>query len=156
MSNIEQYGLYRGKGKHYEEIIYASALIYGLVHQRISDYLKAYDLTVGKLNILIAVQHHGGDQGVSQVELSKHLIVTPSNMTKMIDKLEKDGFLTRSALDGDRRVNMIQATTKAKNILNDLWPGFQAAMKENVKGLSSAKQAQLAELLLEWFGELKA
>ncbi|NCU32975.1 MAG: MarR family transcriptional regulator, partial [Candidatus Moranbacteria bacterium] len=97
MGNIEQYGLYRGKGKHYEEIIYASALIYGLVHQRISDYLKEYDLTVGKLNILIAVKHHGGEQGLSQVELSKHLIVTPSNMTKMIDKLEKDGFLTRSA-----------------------------------------------------------
>ena len=154
MTDLKQYGIYTGQGKTHEEIIYTTALIYNLANTKISNYLKNYDMSLGKLNILIAIKHHGGVDGLPQVKLSKHLILSPSNMTKMIDILEEEGFVTRSALDGDKRVNIVRITKKAHDVLDSLWDGFQNTMKELVGGLNDTKQKQLSGLLIEWFGEL--
>jgi DNA-binding MarR family transcriptional regulator len=155
MKKLKQFGVYTGQTKYHEEIIYSMALIYGLVHQQISHYLQDYQLTLGKLNILIAIKHHGGEEGLRQVELSKHLIVTPSNMTKMIDKMEQEKLVVRFGLEGDRRVNMVKITTSANRLLDSLWPGFQQTMKQAVSGIPESKQVQLAGLLTEWFETLE-
>src|SRR3989338_2671260 len=97
MANLETFGVIKGAGRWHEEIIYSLALLYNIVSSAVEHYLKAHDLTIGKLNILIAIKHHGGDKGIRQVQISNHLIVTPSNMTKMLDKLEKDKLVARSA-----------------------------------------------------------
>lgn len=151
MTDIRAYGVLKGEGKYHEEILYSLALLYNTINADIADFLKTYGLSVGKLNILIAIQHHGGKNGIRQVEVSKHLIVTPSNMTKMIDKLESDGLVLRSALEGDRRVNMVKVTAKGKKLLDKIWPGYQAKLKQSIKGLSLNKQKQLASLLTSWF-----
>ncbi len=150
MGHLNKFGIPKGEGKYPQEIIYTTALVYNLASQRMSEYLNDYGLSLGKLNILVAVKHQGGPKGLPQVKLSEHLIVTPSNMTKMIDKLEKEGLVTRSSLAGDRRVNIIQITTKADKLLDQLWGGFQLKMDELVKTLSVSKQKQLAGLLSEW------
>jgi len=149
--SLAQYGIYREQGKEQEAIIYTTALLYNILNQRMTAYLKDYHLNPGKLNILVAIRHHGKKEGLRQVEISKHLILTPSNMTKMIDKLEKEGLVTRSALAGDRRVNIIQISDKAEKLLNSLWDGLQKVMKEMLEDLGSAKQKKLADSLTEWF-----
>ncbi|MBI5150573.1 MAG: MarR family transcriptional regulator [Candidatus Omnitrophica bacterium] len=154
MVNLSQYGIIRGEGRYYQEIVYTTALVYNLASQKIEEYLSGYNLTLGKLNILIALKYHGKEEGLSQVELSQHLILTPSNMTKMIDKLEKEGLVTRSAMVGDRRVNIVKVTAKAGKLLDNLWEGFQATMVDLVKKLEPAQQKQLAERLIEWSEKL--
>ena len=154
MANLSQYGIIKGEGRYHQEIVYTTALLYNLASQKIEEYLSGFNLTLGKLNILIAVKHQGKEEGLSQVELSQHLILTPSNMTKMIDKLEKEGLVTRSAMNGDRRVNIVKITTKASKLLDNLWDGFQATMMELVNKLEPGKQKQLAGLLIDWSEKL--
>jgi len=151
IKDLKRFGVYKGEGKYHEEIVYSLALLYNVINGEISGYLKPYDLSIGKLNILIAIKHHGGDHGIRQVEISEHLIVTPSNMTKMIDKLEGDGLVARSALEGDRRVNIVKITQKGTDLLDSIWEGYNAKLKESVSGLAQDKQKQLAALLTEWF-----
>lgn len=151
MTDIRTYGVPKGEGKYPEEIVYSIALLYNVVSSDISAYLKEYDLSIGKLNILIAIKRHGGSDGIRQVEVSQHLIVTPSNMTKMIDKLEADGLAERSALAGDRRVNMIKVTSKGSKLLDSIWDGYIGKIKQSVKGLKGGQQKQLASLLTDWF-----
>lgn len=154
MKNLEKFGIYKGEGRHHEEIMYTIALIYSLISTQLAQFLKDYNLTLGKLNILIALRHHGGEAGIRQVDVSKHLIVTPSNMTKMIDKLETEGLVTRSALEGDRRVNIVKVTPDACVILDRLWPEYTKRLKQAVSGLPEQKQQVLASLLTEWFETL--
>jgi len=155
MADLSTFGVSKGNDNYHEEIIYSIALLYNIVGGDIANYLKEYDLTIGKLNILIAIKHHGGEEGIRQVEVSKHLIVTPSNMTKMIDKLEADTLVTRSALEGDRRVNIVKITKKGSDLLDSLWEGYTEKLKNATKYLNAGKQKQLAELLTEWFEKIQ-
>ena len=155
MADLKTFGINKGEGKVHEEIVYSLALIYNMVDNRITNYLKDYDLTIGKLNILIAIKHQGGEKGIRQVQVSEHLIVTPSNMTKLIDKLEKEGLVTRSDLEGDRRVNIVKITKKGSNLLDSIWEGYNAQLKEQINCLSKDKQKQLAGLLTEWFERIQ-
>jgi DNA-binding MarR family transcriptional regulator len=152
MTDLSKFGVYKGEGRYHEEIVYSLALLYNVISTDITNYLKKYGLSIGKMNILIAIKHHGGNEGIRQVEVSQHLIVTPSNMTKMIDKLESGGLVARSALEGDRRVNIVKITKKGASLLDSVWEGYNDVLKQAIIGLNKDKQKQLASLLTEWFG----
>lgn len=155
MNSLKAFGVDKNKGRHYEEGIYSLALIYNIINNEISSYLQPFNLTPGKLNILMTIKHQGKDHGISQVEVSKHLIVTPSNMTKLIDKLEKEKLATRSALAGDRRVNIIRITARGSQLLNEVWPDYTAKLKTLYAVLDNEKQKMLSMLLLDWFERLR-
>ena len=151
MKELQKFGVNKGEGKYHEEAVYSLALLYNLISADVAGYLRQYGLTIGKLNVLIAIKHHGGEQGIPQVEVSKHLIVTPSNMTSLIDKLEKDGLVKRFPLEGDRRVNITRVTKKGVDLLGRLWPQYLKILQKQMEGLSKDKQKALAGLLVEWF-----
>ena len=153
--DFKTFGIDVGKGKHHEEAIYSIGLLYNLLSAQVESYLQQYHLTAGKLNVLVAIRHHGGDQGLSQVEISKHLIVSPANMTKLLDKLEHEGFVTRGAQEGDRRVKIIRITSKAEKLLDQLWPGYLKTLETLGAKLNQKDQKQLASLLTGWIGKLK-
>ena len=46
MSKLEKFGILEGRGKHFEEAIYSLALIYGICNNKMSAYLKKFNLTV--------------------------------------------------------------------------------------------------------------
>jgi len=152
MESLEMYGI--EKGKNNEEAIYSLALIYNIIHNEISTFLKKYNLTPGKFNILVAIKRRGGKKGIRQVEVSKHLIVTPSNMTKLIDKLEKDGLVARSALEGDRRVNITKITKKGSDLIDKAWVGYHQILVDLMNKLDQKDQKQLSSLLMQWLGAL--
>ncbi len=155
MVDLRTFGVAKGEGKYHEEIVYSIALLYNIISSDMTNFLKDYDLTIGKLNILIVIKNHGKEKGISQVDISNYLIVTAANMTKMIDKLEKDGLVERSALDGDRRVKIIRITKKGTNLLDLLWEGYNARIKESTKYLKKDQQKQLSGLLLEWLENIR-
>lgn len=152
--DLTQYGIDRDPAKIHEQLIYTTALIYNVLNSEITTYLSQFDMTPGKLNVLVAIQHHGGDEGLPQVQISRHLIVTKSNMTKHLDKLEREGLITRSSRPGDRRVKIVRITPKAEKLLNTLWDEYNAQLKRLAAKMGVTKQRQLAGLLMEWFGGL--
>ena len=154
MTDLQQFGILTGRGKHAEEAMYCLALIYNICNAKITNYLKKYGLSIGKFNILVAIKVHGGEEGLSQVDISKHLIVTPSNMTKLIDKLEKDGLVTRSPLPKDRRVNIIKVTKKAADLIDGIWEEYTKQLNEQMKGLDDEDKSIVAAKLVKWLNTL--
>lgn len=150
MVDLKKYGIIEGEQRYCEESLYSMALIYNICNSRLSSFLKPYNLNPGKLNILVAIRFHGGKEGVSQVELSKHLIVSPSNMTKMIDKLQKEGMVKRESLPGDRRVNIIKVTAKAEKFLDELWVEYKKVMESFMEDFSDKDKEQTALYLKNW------
>ena len=155
MAILEGLGVETGKGKYYEEAIYSLALIHNVITDEMTTYLRGYNLTPGKLNILMAIKHKGKDNGISQVDISKRLIVTKSNMTKLISKLEKDGLVTRSALEGDRRVNVMKITPKGSRLLDEIWEGYNARLKDLLSSFDNNQQKVLSSLLISWLNNIR-
>ncbi len=154
MDFLKAFGIEVGKGKHYEEIVYGTALLYNLIEAKVSTHLSAFNLTTAKFNVLMILQHQAGHEGMSQVDISKHLIVTASNVTRLLDKLEKEGLVQRSALKNDRRVKTIKITPKGSQLLDRAWPGYTDVLKVLSCSLNLNDQKTLADLLTKSVSEL--
>ena len=68
---------------------------------------KRYGLTGPQSAVLRLLVNNGP---LSSAELSRRLYVTPSNVTGIIDRLEKKGLVERIRKEGDRRVALINLT----------------------------------------------
>lgn len=57
---------------------------------------------------------------LSSADLSRQMYVTPSNITGIIDRLEKKGYVERISKPGDRRVALINLTESGQALGNTL------------------------------------
>lgn len=131
--------------------IYGVFSVYLVVEKKIENYLKQYELSSSKFNIMMVVKHDGGKSGISQVDIGKKLIVTASNMTKQIDKLIAEGMVERFALKGDRRVNLVKITNKGSTLLDEIWPGYIKTISSLADKLSIEERKKLTQILEKWF-----
>lgn len=154
MDYLQSFGIEAGKEKYHEEVFYGVILIYNLLYNEISTHLKDFDLSPAQFNALLVIQKQSGDKGISQVEISKKLIVTPSNTTRLLDKLEEEKLIERSGQVGDRRVNLIKMTAKGSKLLDQLWPVYQKKIHEITAFLNTNEQKTLSGLLLKWLNDL--
>ena len=84
--------------------------------QKLSDrFFSRFGLTDVQFNILMILKEHRSE-GLSQQQLSEHLIVTKSNVVGLIDRLERSGYVSREAHPSDRRFNQIVLTSKGEQL----------------------------------------
>jgi len=74
---------------------------------------KRYGLTEPQSAVMRKLFNNGP---VSSADLSRSLFVTPSNITGIVDRLEKKQFVKRIRKDGDRRVVLITLTESGKEL----------------------------------------
>lgn len=147
---FQQVGVDIGKGKYHEEMVYGLALIYTAIFDEISIYLKQYDLTPGEMNVLMLVKHQGKEKGLSQVDMGRRLMVTAHNMTRVIQRLEKDGLLKRMGYQKDGRVNLVTITVKGSKLLDEIWPGYDQKVRGLAARISKDEQVAMAGLIQKW------
>ena len=78
---------------------------------------KEYGLTGPQSSVLRTLVKEGQ---LSSASLSRRLYVTPSNITGIIDRLEKKGLVERTKKEGDRRVALITLTKSGSELSNSL------------------------------------
>ena len=148
MSIFRELGISEGKDRINEEVIYNIARAYTVIDNVISGFLSRYGLSPAKFNILLMVKHVGKDKGISQNEISKLLIVTTSNITHMIDKLENDKYVDRISQKGDRRVNLIKITKKGSGLLDVIWPSYKSMIDKLIGPvISNSEKDQINKAL---------
>ena len=153
MDYFRSFGVEVGQGKYHEEAVYGIAMVYTVLFNDISVYLNKYDLTPAKMNVLMIIKHQGKGR-LRQAEIGKRLMVTASNMTRLLEKLERDGLTGHSALAGDKRVKIVKITAKGSKLLDQVWPGYEERLKALAGRLSKRDQKTMAGLLQKWLENL--
>jgi MarR family transcriptional regulator, transcriptional regulator for hemolysin len=87
-----------------------------LIHVFDQKIRKEFGITFGQWKIIITLVNN--DDGLSQKEIADKLGLEGPTLIPIIDKLEKDGFVTRMVNKNDRRNNRIFLTEKANSSLN--------------------------------------
>lgn len=85
--------------------------------------------------------------GLPQSELAERLCVQPATLTRMLDRMEKAGFVVRQPDADDQRVSRIYLTPEgraAEAPVCAVWSELEAA---TVDGLSADERAELHRLL---------
>ena len=79
-------------------------------------------------------------------ELARAIGLTPSGATRLVDRLEKLGYVERVVCPTDRRAVHAQITAEGRVARAVAWPVYEAAI-DAVFGLSEADAATVADLL---------
>ncbi len=85
----------------------------------LNQHIREHRLTSGQFGILEGLFHLGP---LSQQALSKKILSSKGNITMIIDNLEKQAFVERTADHNDRRVAIIQLTPKGKAFIGKIIP----------------------------------
>lgn len=149
------FGIDPSKYRPYEIPVYGTALLYRLMEGHVAKYLGRFGLSPIKFNVLAVIEFQAGEGGISQVEISKKAIVTPSNIARLLERMEKEGLVERSTHPRDRRVNLVKTTPKARKVLDQAWDGYQDLVKKLAGQLGDAEQKLFSRLLAKWFVSLK-
>ena len=76
-------------------------------------------ITMEQLAILEILSFHGD---MNMTELSNKTWKQNANITRIIDKLEKEKLVLRKAVKGDRRAYLLSITEKGKQLFNKVIP----------------------------------
>lgn len=145
-----QDNIYSEKQSTDAKLIYTIGFLWNDINDKIDKTLKPYDLNSAKFNILMIIKHVGKDEGVQQNFISDKLLVTPSNITKMLDKLEADELITRNDKKNDRRVKIIKITKKGIELLDKVWVEYKETINKLSPKISEKAKENLLSSLIEW------
>ena len=116
--------------------------------QRVTDLLKPYGLSPTQYNVL-RILRGAGEGGVSCKDIGSKLIARDPDITRLMDRLEKRGLLTRGRDQDDRRVVTHLLTGEGLALVNELDQPVQALHRATMRGVAPARLQTLIAILEE-------
>lgn len=110
---------------------------------RLAERNTIDDLTFSQFAVLEALYHLAP---LTQGEISAKILKSGSNITTVIDNLERDGLVRRERSAEDRRVIHVHLTDAGSRKMEEVFPGHVAALVEEFSVLSVSEQETLGEL----------
>jgi DNA-binding MarR family transcriptional regulator len=81
-------------------------------------------------------------------ELARSALLSRSGLTRLVDKLEKEGLIERKACPSDGRALHAQLTPKGVETLRKIWPVYRAGIATYFAAhLNKAEAEQFAQVL---------
>lgn len=87
--------------------------------------------------------------GLSQRELSDRLVVDRSNVTGLLDRMEKAGWVRRDDHPGDRRVYRVTLTPTGRKLRAQAHEAYLEAAAQVTRGLPAKRQQEMMAALRE-------
>lgn len=90
-----------------------------IVEQTVRTRLRnTFDITLPQFDVLSELEHAG--EALTMSQLSQKLMVSNGNVTGVVDRLERDGYVRREASPTDRRVQFIALTDHGVAAFRDM------------------------------------
>lgn len=100
--------------------------------KRAGEFFRMHGLTDVQFNVLSLLKLQSGEErGLTQVELSRMMLVNRANITTLIDRMEKSDLVVRRSVPDDRRYNVIELTPHGLA----MWSRVAEVYKEKVRHL---------------------
>ncbi len=110
MGLSEELGFPRGFTNEDHEALLNILITGELLRKESTRLFSPLGITAAQFNVLILLYVQTEDGVMSQSDLGRLLIVNRSNVTGLVDRLEKLGLVRRINDNGDRRVNRVALT----------------------------------------------
>jgi DNA-binding MarR family transcriptional regulator len=98
--------------------------------------------------------HHG--EGITQNELAEFLEMEPIAVGRVIDRLQKAGFIERRADPRDRRVWRLHLLPKAHDVVDDMEQIASELFRQMQHGIAAAEMKSMLSVLTRMKDNLNA
>jgi DNA-binding MarR family transcriptional regulator len=114
--------------------------------RRLVEVLKPFGISGTQYNVL-RILRGAGKEGLPCGAIGERMVTRDPDITRLLDRLDKMGFVARARGQRDRRVVTTTITEAGMKLLKQLDKPVQETGTELVKNLSKAQMQQLVELL---------
>ena len=116
------------------------------VHKLMGKLLKRYDVSPMQCRTLMYL--HGTDGQVNQKTLERHLMVKPSTVNGIVDRLEEKGMVRRTVSTADGRCRILALTESGRRFRDDFQDVLQHVNERLERGFSGTEKALFTDFLL--------
>ena len=129
----------------YTTSLWVRFLRFNLVsNKKLQDDLDRLDLTSPQFYVLATIGYAGG---LPFGEIGQKMMVTVSNLTGIVDRLEEKRLVVRERDAHDRRVVRVMLTDKGMKVYKNTIPLFEKSISQFFSPLNKIQQKELASLL---------
>ena len=89
-----------------------------------------------------------GDLGLRPFELEREMLLAQYNLSRLVDRIEKAGYVERRACEDDGRGHVIVITTTGRNMRRRMWPIYAQAIQASLGDHLTDKQTEVLNDLL--------
>jgi DNA-binding MarR family transcriptional regulator len=133
------------KAQTKENIDFILANVGHLHRTRAQQLFEGLGLYQGQPPVLRALW---AQEGLTHTELAARLKVTPATITRMLQRMQKAGFLTRQPDEQDQRVSRVFLTETGRAVKGELEKVFKQLEEESFAGFSAQERELMRGLLL--------
>lgn len=146
----EQFGLSDGRHKSWGTLLIA----HSKATRRVGRRAEAEGaLPLDWYGVLLALED-APEGRLRMGELAEHAMLSPSGLTRLIDRIEAAGLVERQLCPSDRRAFETVLTAKGRKERQKSWPIYARAIVEGFGNRYSEEEAQqLGELLMRQIEE---
>jgi DNA-binding MarR family transcriptional regulator len=117
-----------------------------LVERRVGANLRdAYATTLPRFDFLSQLERSPG--GLRMTEISRRMMVTAGNITRLADQLVAEGLITRTPATDDRRAANVQLTARGRRTFDQMAREHEGWIVAMFDRLDEAERRSLFELL---------
>ncbi len=109
---------------------------------RTNEMLRPLDLTSQQIGVILCIA-----SARAPLELSREMSYDSGSMTRMLDRLEKKGFLSRARSDADRRIVELSLTERGRDAAARLPAIGATVLNEQLRGFSRGELDLLTGML---------
>ncbi len=99
--------------------------------RRISRDLDEAELPPLAWYDVLAALSDAPEQQLRQVELAERVLLSTSGLSRLLDRIEKQGLARRTSCDTDRRSFYIQLTDDGAAMLEEMWPVYARGIADD-------------------------
>ncbi len=118
------------------------------LYDHFSQLFKQYGISQPQYNVLRILRGMGGS-GVRTLDLIGPMVNRVPDITRLVDRLEGAGLVTRNQTKEDRRVVLVQITPKGLELLAQLDKPVRDNLRAQLGHLTAEELAELNRLLLK-------
>ncbi len=119
-----------------------------LVGKLDAELRDEHGLTFGTYDVLLRLARAPG-RCFRMTELAERVLMSPSGLTRMVDRLVAQGLVQRERFDGDARVMLARLTDRGRQVLRQAARTHVRGIREHFTGKMSDGQLQEVASALE-------
>ncbi len=118
-----------------------------------AELVSEHELPLASYDVLVQLSE-APDRRLRMTELADRVLLSRSGLTRLADRLERDGLITRAACPSDARGTLAVLTDAGLDKLRTAWATHRRGVAEHVTGkLTPAEVVQLGALLGKLVGD---
>lgn len=117
---------------------------------------RKHGLNEGEFDVLATLRRAGPPYERAPGELAQFTMVTTGAMTKRLDRLERDGLVTRRRSTRDGRGRVVALTPAGKRLIDRAFTDHMRNERRLLDQLTPAAASQLESLLTAWLARIES